>query len=380
MPTGSALYRSKARLLERLDALPAGPGIYRFYDVSGAIIYIGKSICLRNRVRSYFTGAAANKKLRRLRREVTELDWCETGSELEALLLESRLVKQHHPRFNVLLREFFPRPYVRVDLRTPFPRLEITRQPKRDGAAYFGPFGSQATLESAVGVMEDTLQLRNCDTPNHRLAAHGACYRHELGTCSAPCLGIVPQEAYRQAVDTACAVFEGHGDEMLRTLRTRMESAADRLQFETAARLRDALRSVEAVAGRQQALRSAVEELSLVAACASRRHDSLCVFVFRSGRLAFQADVGFSELHDSSHRRQWVQRFLRAERPPANSEDGIDAALLDEVQIITAWMKQRTQEGSYLRLDERLEPPILEAQVENWVLGQLSGIDCRFAA
>jgi excinuclease ABC subunit C len=371
MSTGSALYRCKARLKERLAALPAAPGIYRFYDVSGAIVYVGKSISLRDRVRSYFTGKAATKKLRRMRQEVSELDWSETGSELEALLLESQLVKRHHPRFNVMLREFFPRPYVRVDLHSAFPRLEITRQPKRDGASYFGPFRSQSTLETAVGALADALQLRDCDTPEARLAAHGPCYRHELGTCSAPCLGAIETEAYHRALRTACAAFEGQSDGALAALRLRMEQSAERLQFEIAARLRDAIRSVEAVAGRQHALLSAVEELSLVAACPSRHRESLCLFVFRSGRLAFQEDVVYTDLNERETRRAWVQRLLQAERPTSEPRNGIDTTLLDEIQIITAWMKQRTREGSYLRLDERAAPQTTAVLVDEWILGQL---------
>jgi excinuclease ABC subunit C len=380
MSTGSALYRCKARLKERLTSLPAAPGVYRFYDVSGAIVYVGKSISLRDRVRSYFTGKAATKKLRRMRQEVTELDWSETGSELEALLLESQLVKRHHPRFNVLLREFFPRPYVRVDLRAAYPRLEITRQPKRDGASYFGPFRNQTTLETAVGALTDALQLRDCDTPEARLPAHGPCYRHELGTCSAPCLGAIDSEAYHRALRTACDAFEGQSDGALSALRMRMEQSAERLQFETAARLRDAIRSVEAVAGRQHALRSAVEELSLAAACPSRHRDRLCLFVFRSGRLAFQEDVPYSQIHEIETRRAWVERMLQAKLPPARTDRGIDTTLLDEIQIITAWMKQRTREGSYFRLNEAAEPEAAAVLLEEWLLAQVLEPPRRLAA
>lgn len=380
MRTGSALYRCKSRLRERLNALPAAPGIYRFYDVSGAIVYVGKSVCLRDRVRSYFTGKATTTKLRRIRQEVTELDWCETGSELEALLLESQLVKRHHPRFNVLLRSFFPRPYVRVDLRSPFPRLEITRQPQRDGASYFGPFPNQSALEAAVEALTDALQLRNCDIPAERLLAHGPCYREELGVCSAPCRGNVTAEEYQQAVRNACGAFEGSGERALLAIQQRMERAAERLQFETAARLRDALRSVQAITGRQQALISAVEELSLVAACPSRQAASLCLFVFRSGRLAFQEDVPEAELRCPARRRSWAGRLLAAKGPAPNPEPGIDPTLLDEIQIVTAWMKQRTQEGTYWRIPDEVDPEQQAAELEAWLARQVPEQAWKLAA
>src|SRR5207237_10885009 len=124
----------RPELAPRLKELPARPGVYRFYDAAGAMIYVGKSICLRDRVRSYFSGKPATRKLRRLRREIHSIDWIETASELEALLLESRLVKLHLPRYNTMLRLFRAAPYLRVDWRDPFPRLEITRQPAADGA------------------------------------------------------------------------------------------------------------------------------------------------------------------------------------------------------------------------------------------------------
>lgn len=380
MATTSALYRCKARLRERLSSLPQGPGIYRFYDVSGAIVYVGKSVCLRDRVRSYFTGKATTKKLRRMRQEIVELDFTETGSELEALLLESRLVKRHQPRFNVMLRDFTPLPYVRVDLRTDFPRLEVTREPQRDGATYFGPFRSQGTLEAAVHALSDALQLRDCDVPDERLPKQRPCYRHEFGTCSAPCLNLITPEQYRRAVESACGVFEGRERSALDALQRRMEQAAERLQFEIAARLRDATRHIQAVTGRQQAILSAIGELSLVAACPSRKGESLCLFLFRSGRLAFQEDVPLAELWAAESRSVWVERLLAVSAPPIGSQElRIDPTLLDEIQIITAWMKQKTRQGSYWRFPEDVDPLTRAHALHAW-LGEQAGAEMDRAA
>lgn len=379
MATTSALYRSKTRLRERLSTLPQSPGIYRFYDVSGTIVYVGKSVSLRDRVRSYFTGKASTKKLRRMRQEIAELDWTETGSELEALLLESRLIKRHQPRFNVMLRDFTPLPYVRVELRTDYPRLEVTRQPQRDGATYFGPFRSQGTLEAAVSALSDALQLRDCDVPDERLSKQRPCYRYEFGTCSAPCLNLITPEQYRNAVESACGVFEGRERSALDALQRRMELAAERLQFEIAARLRDAVRHIQAVTGRQQAIVSAIGELSLVAACPSRKGDSLCLFLFRSGRLAFQEDVSLADLWGSETRAHWVERLLSASAPRIGSQElRIDPTLLDEIQIITSWMKQKTREGGYWRLPEGADPETQAASLHAW-LGEQAGAELERA-
>lgn len=371
MPPSSALFRNKSRLKEALKDLPPRPGVYRFYDVSEALVYVGKSVCLRDRVRSYFTGKPTTKKLRRMRQEITRLEWEETGSELEALLLESRLVKRHQPRFNVMLRGFVPLPYVRVDLRDPFPRFEICRSPGRDGATYFGPFRSQNSLEAAVGTLTDALQLRTCPDSGDRFPTGRACYREELGTCVAPCVGRIAAPEYQRLVESACAVFEGSEQSGLQALKMRMERAAERLQFEVAARIRDAMRHIQAITGRQQALVSATRDLSLVAACPSRREDRIVLFVFRSGHLVFQQDVSREELTCRDRCETWTVKLLTAgalEPPPAT--DRIDSALLDEIQIVTAWMRQKTREGEYWHIPGEADPGHTARELALWLARQ----------
>ena len=370
MARSSALYRNKTELQARLKELPASPGVYRFYDVSDAIVYVGKSVCLRDRVRSYFSGQAATTKLRRLRQEIVRFDWDETGSELEALLLESRLVKRHQPRFNVLLRDFVPLPYVRVDLEDPFPRLEVTRKPERDGAAYYGPFRSHGVLETAVGALSDALQLRDCPIAGERIREQRPCYRYEFGTCSAPCLGVIEAATYREAVGSACLALEGEEQTALQALVVRMERAAERLQFEIAARLRDAVRHIQAISGRQQAIRSAIRELSLVAACPSRDAESLCLFVFRCGRLVLQQEASVKALRDRQARRAWARRLAAAEAPRMPESGRFDAALMDEIQIVTGWMKQKTRQGAYWEFPSGATRERLVRELDAWLAEQ----------
>jgi excinuclease UvrABC nuclease subunit len=381
MARSTALYRRKTELQARLRALPAAPGIYRFYDVSAALIYVGKSVCLRDRVRSYFTGQAASKKLRRMRQEISELDWEKTGSELEALLLESRLIKRHQPRFNVLLRDFVPLPYVRVDTADLYPRLEVTRSPQRDGATYFGPFHSQACLEAGVSALADALRLRDCTIAGSALHKQRPCYRHEFGTCSAPCLGAVTEAGYREAVESACAVLEGSDHSVLEALRNRMERAAERLQFEIAARLRDAIGHIEAVSGRQHALISAIHDLSLVAACPSRHSENLCLFVFQSGRLVLQEDLPRAELKDPVSRGACAGRLIAAGTAQAAVPDTrLDTSLLDEIQIVTSWMKQKTREGAYWQIPAEIPSDTLILSLDGWLAEQTEPTELRLVA
>jgi len=371
MASSTALYRNKELLQQRLRELPQAPGIYRFYDVSGALIYVGKSVTLRDRVRSYFTGRASCKKIRRMRQEISRLDWEETGSELEALLLESRLVKKHQPRFNVMLREFVPLPYVRVDFQEAFPRLQVTRAPARDGATYFGPFRSQASLEAGVAALNDALRLRDCDIASEKLVGHRACYRHEFGTCSAPCLALIAAEEYRRAVEKACTAFEGREQSVIDVVQRRMERAAERLQFEIAARLRDAIRHIQAVCGKQHALLSAVQDLSLVAACPAKKGAGLCFFVFRSGRLVLSEEVPFTKLQDPRSRQEWAVRLVLAwGSAPDLGAGRIDSALLDEIQIVTAWMKQKTRQGHYWQFPADAAEDAVAVALDAWLAEQ----------
>ncbi len=371
MPSSTALYRNKLALKDRLKEIPNSAGIYRFFDVNGGLIYVGKSIRLRERVRSYFSGKADCKKVRRLRQEISSLDWQETGSELEALLLESRLVKRNQPRFNVMLKEFVPLPYVRIDLRDPFPMLEVTRAPARDGATYFGPYRSRSALEAGVGALTDALRMRTCDTPGWAITARRPCYRHEFGTCSAPCLGLVTESDYQASSAQAAEVFEGRAEPVLNLIRARMERAAERMQFEIAARLRDAVRHIESVSGKQHALRSAVSNLSLVAACPSRHSDHLCLFVFRSGKLAAHQEVSRADLR--SNAREWAERMVVAwADAPEPDRERLVSADLDEIQIVTYWMRQRTDEGTHWAFPPSpFGPEILDGLTE-WLLDQAS--------
>ncbi len=346
MSTRTPLFRRQSTLRELLSGVPNLPGIYRFYDAADRLVYVGKSVSLRDRVRSYFTGDPPTAKLRRMRLEVVQFDWELTGSELEALLLESRLIKQHQPRFNVLLKGFVPLPFVRVDWSDPFPRLEVTREPQRDGKTYYGPFHRREVLESAVRALSDTLGLRDCELPGRSLRGTPSCHRYDLGFCTGPCLGNIEEASYKEAARTACEVFEGRDQEALAVLRERMHRAAERLRFEQAGRLRDALIQIQGIAGRQQAILSAVEELSLIAVCPSRSNDRLVGFVFRNGRFVGQIDLARDDLIRQDGRMALAGLLLDV-YGAADSVGGmaLNSALLDEVQIISAWMRQKTREG-----------------------------------
>jgi excinuclease UvrABC nuclease subunit len=353
----SSFPRSYAGVRARLAALPETPGVYLFRDAAGLIIYVGKSVCLRKRVRSYFYARQDDSsKLRRLRHEIRSVEWIRTGSELEALLLESRLVKQNQPRFNVFLRHYRHYPFIKVDLRDAFPRLEITRHLERDGALYYGPFHNGRGVQQVIDALADALRLRTCDGAGSSLAGSRPCLRRDLGRCLAPCTERGTEEVYRQSVAEACGLFEGRDERVFRVLTDRMERAAARLQFETAARLRDAFLQMRQLVGKQQALVSAVQNLNLVAVCPSSRAERLELFLFSAGRLVMQRELTREQVEEGPKRDdvlgELVSRYAEAR---ASASFQVEQEVVDQINIIADWLKNRTGEGRHRELPEAPE-------------------------
>lgn len=368
----------RERVLRAIGQVPRAPGVYLFLDRRGEVLYIGKSVCLRDRVRSYFTGRAATPKLRRLRQEVAAVDWCITPGEIQALLLESRWIKQHQPRYNVLLREFSARPYLRLDARDPFPRLEVTRQPAADGARYFGPFAGTETLTLLADVLADVAGLRTCEPPGQRLPGKPPCYRRDLGYCSAPC--VVPDRAaYRRAVDRVIAAIRGRDAPLLGALAERMRRAADRLDFERAAALRDGLRQLRAGAGREAPLASALEPKAFYCACAGVEPGHVALLALAGGRLAAYVEAAPGDLADPV-RRAPLAAELAAIRAMPPEPSGLPEEVLDEVQIVSAWLRQRPRYGAPLEASLRRDPAARARTLDRWLAHLASRLAARQAA
>lgn len=370
MPTLSPLPRSYAAVRSLLGQLPAAPGVYLFHDRSGDLLYVGKSVCLRQRVRSYFGDAAGRyRKLRRLRSRAHSVEWIETGSELEALLLESRLVKQRHPPFNTVLQRHRYLAFVRLDPADPFPRLEVTDHLRRDGARYFGPFTLSGDAEHLAGILSDTLRLRTCDPPGERVHRIPPCLRRELGLCHAPCVRPTDAHAYAESVTEAALAFDRDGQQFRERLRAEMAGAAERLLFERAARLRDALRSLDGLAGRQQALLSAVDSLDVVAACPSRRAGELELFLFSGGRFVEQRAVARESLSDPETALETARSVLRqrgSDSRPAGGE--VEPEVLDQLLIISRWLRRHSGEGRHFLLPRDEEASFLALRLGAWLV------------
>lgn len=238
-------------LHDRLERLPDQPGVYIFRDAAGTPIYIGKAVSLRHRVRSHFhAGRALDARSINMYNRVADIDFITTGSEVEALILESNLVKEHHPEYNIKLRDDKHFPYLRIDPGQPYPRVEVVRRMARDGARYFGPYTRAGSVRETLRTLRRVFPYRICS--DHRLrTTKKPCLDYQIRRCAGPCVGAVTPEEYRAMMEEMCLFLEGRQSRLASRLKARMQEAAGRLQFEKAAELRDQLRAVEDVVERQ---------------------------------------------------------------------------------------------------------------------------------
>lgn len=277
-------------LQHKVDLLPERPGVYLFSDASGRILYVGKATSLRDRVRSYFRGGRhLSAKVLRMVREIADLDHIVTDTEVEALILECNLIKKHRPRYNIRLRDDKNYPYLRVSVEETWPRLTITRSARSDGARYFGPFTQSAAVHETLHVLRRAFPFRTCSDARLRQHRDRACLHYFIGRCPGPCAGHTTPEAYRETIRQLVQFLEGRQGDLLEGLRREMEAAAERLEFERAARLRDRLRALERVVERQKIVsdRLGDHDVIALARAAAGEGEEACVQVFfvREGKV-----------------------------------------------------------------------------------------------
>ena len=270
---------------ERLPSIPARPGVYLMKGEAGDILYVGKAINLRSRVRSYFQASASHSpKVQGLVESVADLDFFVTESELEALILECNLIKKHRPHYNARLKDDKRYPYIKITWQENFPRVRIVRRMAADGARYFGPYTSSAAMRQTLDLLRHIFPYLTCKRKITGTDERPCLYYH-IGRCLGPCIGAVSRDDYRAMMNQLCLFLQGKGDETVASLRRQMESAAERMEFERAGHLRDQVLAVEQVIERQRVVSaSPVDQDALGIA---RADDEACVQIFfvRGGKL-----------------------------------------------------------------------------------------------
>lgn len=331
-----------SQLKEQLSSIPPKPGVYLMKDEKGKVIYVGKAVNLRNRVRSYFHASADHSpKTHYLRQDIADLDFIVTASELEALILECNLIKKHQPRYNVRLKDDKRYPYIKITWQEPYPRIYTVRQMQNDGAKYYGPFTATWAVSQTLDLLRKIFPYLTC---KREITGQDkrACLYYHIGRCPGPCIGAVSQEEYRALVSQICRFLEGKSEEIVDDLRAQMTTASERLEFERAAALRDQIAALERVIERQRVVSSALADEDVIAF--ARQDGDACVQVFfiRRGKLIGREYFVLEGTADEDARQimtSFVKQFYdKAAYVPSEILLQSD---IDEALIIQSWLRSR---------------------------------------
>ena len=265
-----------------LAVLPDKPGVYLMHDAEGKVIYVGKAVVLKNRVRSYFRNLASHTpKVKAMVAKIAEIETIVTSSEVEALILECNLIKKYRPRYNISLKDDKTYPYLKVTLQEDFPRLYMTRRLMRDGSKYYGPYADAGAMHATVKLLRSMFPLRTC----RKMNPDRPCLNYHIKRCLAPCAGYVSKEEYGQMIKSVCMVLDGRTTELERDLKQRMQAAAEDYAFEEAARLRDQLQAVERLNESQKAVTNNGGDMDIIGFAQDMTGNCLQIFFVRKGKL-----------------------------------------------------------------------------------------------
>ncbi len=333
---------SRPDLQDKLKNLPPKPGVYLYRNAANKVIYVGKAVNLRNRVRSYFHQSAQHSaKTHSLVRDIADLEFIIAGSELEALLLENTLIKKHQPRYNVRLKDDKHYPYIKVHWQDPFPKVTITRQLLNDEARYFGPYTASWAAYQTLDLVRKIYPYLTCTRPITGNDAQACLYYH-IGRCAAPCIGAIGQTDYRTMIDGLCNFLSGNTDEVIAQLKQEMMAASEALDYEKAAALRDQIRAIERVVERQKVISIETVDEDVIAFARSDNDACVQVFFIRGGKLMgreyFLLD-GVDQVEDKEVLTSFLKQFY-------NQVNDVPPEILlpeevDELMIIRDWLKSK---------------------------------------
>ena len=332
-------------IAEQLRGLPASPGVYLMKDAEGNILYVGKAANLRHRVGSYFgAGQKLTPKLQRMVSKVNDLDYFVTSSEQEALILELNLIKRHHPRYNVRLKDDKTFPYLKIDASEDWPRVHITRRLEEDGGRYFGPFASARSVRQTLKLIKGIFPFRSCSKSITGTDPR-PCLEYHIGHCLAPCIGAASREEYAEVIKQVILFLEGKQERVVQQLKSKMAKAAEGLDFEMAARLRDQIQAVDRVVEGQRIATVVKGEQDVIAFAQDKDQAYVQVFFIRSGKL-----IG---------RESFLLQGARYEEPS---------------QIMTSFIKQFYASSPHIPPLLLLQHPVEDvAMIQSWLQGKRGG-------
>lgn len=341
---------------EELKKLPAKPGVYIMHDEKDAIIYVGKAISLKNRVRQYFQ-SSRNKgpKIEQMVTRIRRFEYIVTDSELEALVLECNLIKEHRPKYNTMLKDDKTYPYIKVTVGEEFPRILFSRTMKKDKSRYFGPYTSAGAVKDTIELMNKLFRLRVCNRNLPRdIGLERPCLNYHIKQCDAPCQGYISREAYREQVDQALEFLNGNYKPILQMLEKQMMEASEALDFERAIELRDLLNSVKQVAQKQKITASDGEDKDVIAVSTDRKEAVVQVFFVRNGRLIGREHF-YLQVAPHDNRSTIINSFLKQfySGTPFIPKEIMLQEEIEDREVLEQWLSTKRNGKVYIRVPQR---------------------------
>ena len=341
---------------EELKKLPGKPGVYLMHDEKDAIIYVGKAISLKNRVRQYFQ-SSRNKgaKIEQMVTHISRFEYIVTDSELEALVLECNLIKEHRPKYNTMLKDDKTYPFIKVTVAEAFPRVMMARQMKKDKAKYFGPYTSAGAVKDTIELIRKLYKIRSCNRSLPKdIGKERPCLNYHIHQCDAPCQGYVTQEEYRKSIDEVVRFLNGNYDPILKELEEKMQEASDNLEFEKAIEYRELLSSVQKIAQKQKITDTAGDDRDILAMASEGEDAVVQVFFIRNGRLIGR-DHFYLKIDEQEASGEILSSFIKqfyAGTPYIPAELMLPEEIEDQ-EVIEEWLTARREHKVRLRIPKK---------------------------
>lgn len=331
---------------EELKKLPAKPGVYIMHDEQDTILYVGKAVNLRNRVRSYFReNIGRGPQIDKMVSLIARFEYIVTDSELEALILENNLIKEHLPKYNTLLKDDKTYPYIKVTVGEAYPRILFVREMKKDKARYFGPYTSAGAVKDTIELLNKLYKLRTCNRSLPKDIGEGRpCLNYHIGQCSAPCQNLVSREEYREQVEKALNFLNGNYQPILKELQGKMQDAAEKMEFEEAAKYRDLFNSVKSVSQKQKISDSVGEDRDIIALAEDDRDAVVQVFFVRDGRLIGREHFYMTHIEGQKKSRilqEFVKQFYAG--TPFIPREIMLQYEVEEQTLIEQWLTEKKE-------------------------------------
>lgn len=338
---------------EELKKLPHCPGVYIMHDANDNIIYVGKAINLHNRVRSYFRkNIGRGPQIDKMVTLIARFEYIVTDSELEALVLENNLIKEHSPKYNTMLKDDKTYPYIKVTVSEDYPRVLFCRQMKKDRSRYFGPYTSAGAVKDTIELINKLFCLRTCNRNlSKEVGGERACLNYHIGQCLAPCQGKITREEYQEQVKGALAFLNGNYQDTLKELEQKMQRASENLDFEEAIRYRDMYNSVKQIASKQKMEESDGEDKDIIALACDDRDAVVQVFFVRGGKLIGREHFYMTHVSETPKKQillDFVKQFYAG--TPFIPRELILQEEIEDIQVIEQWLTGRKGSRVYIRI------------------------------